>query len=60
MTAMPWSQLFRSAVTVLGIDPGSFWRMSLAEWNMLARGNNEPFARANLDALLARYPDKKS
>ncbi|MBI1186915.1 MAG: phage tail assembly chaperone [Alphaproteobacteria bacterium] len=53
--ATPWAPWLRAALA-MGLAPPVFWRISLKEWRMLTLA--EPrFARADLDALAARYPD---
>jgi hypothetical protein len=35
-----------------------FWSLSLAEWRALLRPRRPALARADLDALMQRYPDR--
>jgi uncharacterized phage protein (TIGR02216 family) len=43
---------------VLRLEPGAFWRLSLAEWRaMLAPRRRPALARRDLDRLLQRFPD---
>jgi uncharacterized phage protein (TIGR02216 family) len=51
----------------MGLAPRVFWAMSVPEWRaavagFAARGGRRivsPLARAELDGLIERYPDKK-
>ena len=50
----------------MGLRPRDFWAMSIPEWRAAAAGfqarsgrrSIPPLARADLDSLLERYPDK--
>ncbi len=57
---MPWAELLAHALQ-LGIAPSAFWQLSLAEWNMIARGRGGahamPLNRAELDELARQFPD---
>jgi hypothetical protein len=51
----------------MGLDPRVFWAMSVPEWRAAVAGfaarsrrrNVAPLARAELEHLIERYPDKK-
>jgi uncharacterized phage protein (TIGR02216 family) len=51
----------------MGLAPRDFWAMSVAEWRAAVAGfrarggrrNGAPLARAELDDLIERYPDKR-
>lgn len=53
-----WAAAFRYAVRELGLSPEAFWRLSMAEWRMLT-GVEAPLKRAELAALMARFPDEE-
>ena len=48
----------RTAVA-LGVEPGGFWRLSLAEWRMLTEAalGAVPIGRAEFERLMAAWPD---
>ncbi|MDZ4759641.1 MAG: phage tail assembly chaperone [Alphaproteobacteria bacterium] len=51
MSAMPWGALLRAAAR-MGIPPEAFWRMSLAEWRLMAgAGANAAMTRAELEEM---------
>lgn len=44
----------------LGVAPEAFWRLSLKEWRALTDTPPAPvLTRADLSALIARYPDEE-
>ena len=56
---MPWAELLAAALR-LGITPAAFWRLSIAEWNMImgaSIGTGRPMTRGELETLAARFPD---
>lgn len=56
---MSWAAPLRLALS-LGVAPEAFWRLSLKEWRMLTETPPAPvLTRANLSALIARYPDEE-
>lgn len=56
---IPFRQWLFFAVATLGLDPETFWALTLAEWRWLtARAGGEALTRGGLDALLALYPDE--
>lgn len=60
MSLLPWGALLAAAARI-GVTPEAFWRLSLAEWRLMAaEGARAPvaMARAELDALAARFPDE--
>ena len=55
---IPFRQWLSFAVTGLGLDPETFWALTITEWRWLtARAGAEALSRGGLDALLALYPD---
>ncbi len=56
-----WPALMRSAYQGLGLSPETFWGMTPAEFLILLGPENgaAPLRRDALDALLARFPDKR-
>jgi uncharacterized phage protein (TIGR02216 family) len=55
-----WSAPLRLAVS-LGLPPEAFWRLSLKEWRALTETPSAPApSRADLSALIARYPDEET
>ena len=54
---MSWAQPLRLALR-LGIPPEAFWRLSLVEWRILTE--TSPERRAEIEALIARYPDEET
>ena len=56
---MDWPAALRLALR-LGLTPDGFWQLSLAEWRALTGGNGPGLNRADLDALIKRYPDGPS
>ena len=62
----PWSRWLPLGLGVMGLSPAQFWRLSLVEWQAAVEGHalrfggvrEAPFLRAELPALIARYPDK--
>lgn len=56
---IPWRQWFRFAVVSLGLSPGAFWALTLAEWRFLSPDAPGALGREDLQKLIALYPDKK-
>ncbi len=55
---IPWRHWLAYAVAGLGLDPQSFWTLTIREWRWLTdRAGAEALSRDGLDALLALYPD---
>lgn len=57
---LPWDELSRFAIGVLGMRPADMRAASFRELAGLARAlapAREPLARAGLDRLMARFPD---
>jgi uncharacterized phage protein (TIGR02216 family) len=54
----PWGEMLRSAAR-LGVEPESFWRLSLREWRMLTArpGEPAPMRREDLWRLAEAWPD---
>lgn len=61
MSKFDWAGLMRAGVQGLRLRPDEFWRLTPAELAlMLGHGAQVmPLDRANLDALLAQFPDEK-
>lgn len=60
MTSQRWRGGLRLA-SRLGVTPEAFWRLSVVEWRALTEGfAPADFARDDLDALMARYPDAET
>ena len=57
---MDWAALLRAGLQRLGLRPSEFWALTPAELAlMLVQSNGvAPMARAELDTLLAAYPDE--
>lgn len=54
-----WAEPLRLALG-LGLPPEAFWRLSLKEWRALTEAPPAPVpSRADLSALIARYPDEE-
>lgn len=57
---MSWAAPLRLALA-LGLAPEAFWRLSLKEWRVLTQAPPAPvLSRADLSALIARYPDEET
>ena len=60
----PWDRAMAIGLGVLRLSPDAFWRMTPREFAAALRGlYGEPTARidrASLEALAARFPDRKS
>ena len=55
-----WAAPLRLALS-LGLPPEMFWRLSLNEWRALTEAPPTPVpSRADLAALIARYPDEET
>jgi len=54
----PWGEMLRSAAR-LGVEPESFWRLSLREWRMLTArpGEPAPMRREDLMRMAEAWPD---
>ena len=57
---MDWPALLRAALQRLGLRPAEFWALTPAELALMLgqSGGVAPMGRAELDALLAAYPDE--
>ena len=59
----PWRQALAIGLGVLRLPPEQFWRMTPREFAAALRGlygePQAPLDRAALEALAARYPDKR-
>jgi uncharacterized phage protein (TIGR02216 family) len=56
-----WGRLMRVGMVRLGLAPEVFWSLTPAELMLLAgEGQREALTRAGLDALVARFPDKRA
>jgi uncharacterized phage protein (TIGR02216 family) len=58
---MDWAGLLRVGLQQLGLRPEVFWALTPAELAMMLgqSAGVAPMARAELDALLAAYPDEE-
>lgn len=54
---IPWRRWFAFAVLTLGLQPEDFWALTLAEWRALAPDETVALSRAQLNDLIASYPD---
>ena len=54
-----WPALMRFGVQTLGLKPEEFWRLTPAEFLLIANpsGGQGPMVRAQFEALAARFPD---
>ena len=59
--ALDWPALMAAGMRELGLKPVEFWALTPAELAfLLGRGDgSSPMDRAALDALSARFPDRK-
>ena len=59
----PWAQALAIGLGVLRLSPDQFWRMTPREFAAALRGLYSDaaaaFDRATLDALAARFPDRR-
>jgi uncharacterized phage protein (TIGR02216 family) len=59
----PWPHAMAVGLGVLRLSPQEFWRMTPRELAAALRGlygePASPIARSELDALMARFPDRK-
>lgn len=59
---LPWRDLFRFGVTVLGLSPNEFWGLSLCELRLLLAPQSASLGiapqRQDFDALMALFPDQ--
>jgi uncharacterized phage protein (TIGR02216 family) len=59
----PWAQALAIGLGVLRFSPEQFWRMTPREFAAALRGlygdAAPPLDRATLDALAARFPDRR-
>ena len=62
MSALSFARLMTLGIGALRIPPSAFWAMSLPELLATLAPTREPDApaRADLDALMRRYPDRPS
>jgi uncharacterized phage protein (TIGR02216 family) len=58
MSVTPWAEWLRAGVRAFGLKPAEFWRLSLAEWQALARAGAR-FAPSTdeLKDLMRAHPD---
>ena len=57
---MDWPKLMGLGLGVLRLAPDAFWSMTPRELTAALRGARErPMEATDLDALIARYPDRK-
>ncbi|NWH09206.1 MAG: phage tail assembly chaperone [Alphaproteobacteria bacterium] len=64
---IPWRRWMEVGLGLMGLSPGEFWRMSLAEWTACHDGFLErhgqraksPLTRPELEELMRRFPDKE-
>jgi uncharacterized phage protein (TIGR02216 family) len=56
MRTTPWAEWLRAGVRALGLKPAEFWRLSLAEWQALARAGLAP-STDELKELMRAHPD---
>ncbi|HBS31901.1 MAG TPA: phage tail assembly chaperone [Parvularcula sp.] len=55
---IPFRQWLAFAVAGLGLDPETFWTLTIGEWRWLTeQAKGEALSRDGLDALIALYPD---
>lgn len=54
-----WGERLRAGLA-LGLSPEAFWTLSLREWRGLVRSHTKTASRTDLDALIARFPDRQS
>ncbi|SEW04450.1 phage conserved hypothetical protein [Cognatiyoonia koreensis] len=59
MTGLDWPALMKAGMGGLRLTPDQFWRLSPAELALMLgiADAPAPLCRAQLDDLLARYPD---
>jgi uncharacterized phage protein (TIGR02216 family) len=58
MSVTPWADWLRAGARALGLKPAEFWRLSLAEWQALARsGAGVAPSTDELKALMRAHPD---
>ena len=57
---MDWAALLRAGLQRLGLRPSEFWALTPAELALILGQSKgvAPMARAELDTLLAAYPDE--
>lgn len=60
MSRMDWAALLRAGVQRLRLRPHEFWALTPAEFALMLgqSGGVAPMGRAELEALLADYPDE--
>ena len=51
-----WGALLGAALRI-GISPAEFWQLSLREWHALTGVKKSDFRKADLSALIAKFPD---
>lgn len=56
----PWGGMLQAAAR-LGVEPASFWRLSLREWRMLTARPKEPspMRREDLKRMVEAWPDDR-
>jgi uncharacterized phage protein (TIGR02216 family) len=58
--SIAWGRLMRLGMLRLGLAPEVFWSLTPAELMLLAGEGPEAMTRAGFDALVARFPDKRT
>jgi hypothetical protein len=53
----PWPAMLQVAKSI-GVEPCSFWRLSLCEWRALLTPASDALSRKAFDALAKCFPDK--
>ncbi|MBB3963736.1 MULTISPECIES: rcc01693 family protein [Rhizobium] len=62
-TPFPWARVLHVGLCLLRLPPQSFWAMTPVEFHAAAGGLSPPRApvsRADLDGLMARFPDSRA
>jgi uncharacterized phage protein (TIGR02216 family) len=63
LTPFPWDDAIASGLGVLRLAPTEFWSMTPRELGLALRGaaglpgSSAPFSRADLSALMRKFPD---
>lgn len=61
MTEWPFSTWLSIAVRHFGLSPDAFWALSVCDWMALLDAlSTPPMRKADLDQLLAQFPDEPS
>ncbi|WP_338022075.1 rcc01693 family protein [Allorhizobium sonneratiae] len=59
----PWEAVMETGLGLLRLSPKVFWRLTPREFAAMAglkRTTSAPLTRADLQALMARYPDERT